>query len=211
MALPAQTFANLQQLINYTNTYFIPNGRKEIDGTEGNNILNSLANFIPIYTNNAVIGADIISTGGVVSLARPVNVITQVAPTSVTWPNNIQREYYIANTLPVEIPLSGVVYYDLGMAAKTTIPQNTTIHIAQAENGSWVQVNNLGGAASDVPNQGEDTPSIETLTDGTLGRIISSRLIVSEDADNALEVRDDGVYVAASSGGSGGNGQGNLF
>lgn len=211
MALPAQTFPTLPNLVNYTNTYFVPNGRKEIDGTEGNNILNGLAKFIPEYTVNAVVGADIISNGGVISLARPVTVITQVLPTSITWSPNIQREYYITNTLSTNIPLSGVVYYDLGMAVQTSIPLNTTIHIAQAENGSWVQVNNLGGAASDVPNSSEDTPAISINLSGQLNREIEAVLNVSEDADNALEVRSDGVYVAASSGGGGGNGQGNLF
>lgn len=197
MAYPAEQFSTLNELENYTNVYFVPNGRKDIDGTEGNNILNGLIKFIPEYTNNAVIGADIISSGGVVSLVRPVNVITQVAPTSVTWPNNIQREYYIANTLPVEITLSGVVYYDLGMAVKNTIPQNTTIHIAQAENGSWVQVNNLGGEASDIPNSKTDTPAIEINLSGTLNRDIQAILKVSSEEGNALEVLSDGAYVSS--------------
>lgn len=209
MAFPAQFFSTLQQLRIYINTFFVPNGRKEIDGTEGNNILNSLTDFIPAYTNNAY-GADIHSTGGVKSLSKPVTIITQNLPTSLTWVTNVQKEYYISNTLPNPIPLSGVLYYDLGYAPQTSIPINTTIHIAQAINGNWVQVNNLGGAASDVPNQGEDTPSIETLTDGTLGRIISSRLIVSEAEGNAIQILEDGVFVETTEGG-GGNGQGNLF
>lgn len=198
MAYPAQTFPTLQELKNYTNTYFIPNGRKEIDGTEGNNILNGLADFIPKYAVNALDGADVISAGGYVALGRPVTVITNTVPSGITWGNNIQKEYYITNTLPSPIPLIDVVYYDLFMAAQTEIPINTTVHIAQAENGQWVQVNNLGGAASDIPNSSEDTPAISIILSGALNRKIEANINVSEDEGNALEVRSSGVFVPVS-------------
>lgn len=152
MALPEQNFSTLQQLLNYINIYFVPNGRKEIDGTEGNNILNSLGNFIPEYTNNAVSGADVHSVGGVVALSRPFTIFSGSLPTSVTWGNNIQKEYYVVNSFSQVIPLNGIVYYDNNLAAKNSIPAKATLHIAQAENGSWIQVSVPN--ASDVPPVG---------------------------------------------------------
>lgn len=139
MALPAQTFGTLPDLINYINTFFIPNGRKEIDGTEGNNILNSLAQYIPFYTVNAVGGGAIVSGGGAVTLGKPVNVITNTTPTSITWPDNVQKEYYITSTLGTTIN-NVKTYYDTSMVAKNTIPPKASLHIAQMTNGNWVQV-----------------------------------------------------------------------
>lgn len=141
MALPAQTFSTIQQLDNYTNTKIVPNAKKEIDGIELNNILNGLSDFIVKYgVNSYADGADIITSGGAVTLEKPINIISNAAPTSVTWEDNIQKEYYITNTLGQSIPLLGVSYIDNYSVVKTTIPGRASLHIAQATNGSWIQV-----------------------------------------------------------------------
>ena len=141
MALPAQTFATIQQLDNYTNTKIVPNAKKEIDATELNNILNGLSEFIVKYgVNSYDDGADIITSGGAVTLQKPINVISNVVPTSITWGDNIQKEYYITNMLAPSIPLLGVSYIDNYSVVKTTIPGRAALHIAQATNGSWIQV-----------------------------------------------------------------------
>lgn len=197
MAIPEQTFANLPALVDYSNVKIVPNDRREIDGAEVNNVVNGLAYFIPAYTMNAVDGADIVSTGGAVALDKPISIITGTLPTSVTWSANVQKELYISNTFGVELPLSGVTYYDFLMVERTTIPLLSTIHIAQAINGSWVQVNNLGGEASDVPNSKTDTESIAVHLSGTLNRDIEVELLVSEGEGNVLEIRSDGAFVPA--------------
>lgn len=152
MALPQQTFNTIPQLIAYVNTFFVPNGRKEIDGAEGNNILNSLGDFIVKYAVNADGGAQVFSSGGVVNLVKAINVVQSVAPTSITWSPNVQKEFYIVNPLAQPINLQGVTYYDNNFVQRTAIPGKSNIHIAQAENGQWIQV--ATAAPSDAPSGG---------------------------------------------------------
>lgn len=153
MPLPSQTFQTITELISYINTYIIPNGMNEIDGTELNNVENALANFIVRYTLNSQL-VTISATTSAVSLSTPFTLFTQV-PASLQWPNNIQNEYYIMNATGTDIPLAaGFTYLDVFLSAKNYIPFRTVIHIAKAGNGQWIQVNNLGTGGSILPSQG---------------------------------------------------------
>lgn len=193
---PKQTFTTLQQLKDYTNNTIVKNGSKDIDAIEANNVFNGAIDFIPKYTVNAENGADIISGGGAVELTKPVSVIATTVPTSVVFYPNIQKEYYITNTLDEELTLGdGITYYDTLMVQKTTLPKLTNIHLALAQNGAWIQINNLAGTAGDVPNSKEDTPAITINLSGTLNRTIEAEFNVSEEEGNAIEIKDDGAFV----------------
>jgi hypothetical protein len=145
MSLPAQTFTTITQLISYINTYIVPNGINEIDGTELNNTGNALANFIVRYTLNSSL-VTVVTAGGAVVLSTPMTAFAGTAPTAVQWPDNVQNEYYIINALGVSIPLAnGFSYTDPFSIAQTSFPAHSVIHIAKASNGSWLQVNNLSG------------------------------------------------------------------
>ena len=43
---------NIIELKSYINTHIIPNGMREIDGEEMNNVVNTLATFIGTYSLN---------------------------------------------------------------------------------------------------------------------------------------------------------------
>lgn len=144
--IPSQTFTSITALRNYINANIIPNAQNKINGDENNNALNGLVDFIITSMVNGS-KANILSTGGVIVLAKPVSIITSVTPTSVQWNNDFQNEYYVVNTLGVVVPLAAGFYYiDQTGTTKTSIPAKTSIHIAQATNGSWFQINNAGGA-----------------------------------------------------------------
>jgi hypothetical protein len=136
MPLPSTTYSTIQQLLNDINARFVPNGNQEITGDIGNSQLNGLANFIVTYTLNSGL-AGISSSSGVIPLSKPVTLFT-VVPTSINWPDNVQNEYYI------------IYQYQV---AQTSIPARSSVHIAKATNGSWILVNNLGGAGSSLPPQ----------------------------------------------------------
>ena len=195
MAYPQQTFTpppDLPGLLNYINTELVTNGRKEITAVDVNNIVNALAQFIPAYTVNAM-AAKVESGGGVISLSKPVSVISGTLPTSVTWEANVQKEFYIMNTFGVALTSS--TYYDNLFVARTSIPQYAILHIAQMENGNWVQISNLGGISTEVANSKEDTPAIMITLSGILNRNIEANLNLSDDEGNAAEIRPTGLYV----------------
>lgn len=165
MPLPAQTYANIQDLINYINNFFITNGNKEISGEIGNNILNGLTSFIKSYTlNNSLAAISSVNTG-VVVLPKPITVFTQV-PTSIQWVDDVQNEYYIVNATGINISLTnGFSYIDQYGASQVIIPLRTAIHIAKATNGSWIQVNNLpgsGGSGNLPPQTGHQGQFLQT-------------------------------------------------
>lgn len=168
MPIPSQPFTTLTQLINYINTFFVPNGELEITGDEGNNILNGLANFIETYLVNGSLVTLNSSSGSIVALSTPMTVFTG-APTSIQWAGNVQNEYYITNATSAAIPISaGYSYTDQYGTAQTTIPARTTIHIAKATNQSWIQQNNLpgsGGGGGIPPVTGHQGQAL--YTDGT--------------------------------------------
>lgn len=145
MSLPAQTFTSITQLITYINAFIVPNASQQIDATDVNNVENALANFIVKYALNGSL-ATIVSNSGVVSLPTPVTVISTPAPSAITWPDNVQNEYYIVNATGTEIPfVSGLFYVDQFSIQQTSIPAHTVIQIAKATNGNWIQVSNLPG------------------------------------------------------------------
>lgn len=163
MALPSQTFPTIAQLISYINTFIVPNGLDLITGDEANSVLNALSNFIIDYTMNGRL-CGISSSTGVVPLSKPVTIFT-VAPTSINWADDVQFEYYIVNATGVNIPLTaGFSYIDQYGNAQTLVPFRSALHIAKAPNGSWFQINNLGGNTSGnlPPSPGHQGQFLET-------------------------------------------------
>jgi hypothetical protein len=148
-----QVFNTMQDLVNYIDTHIIPNGVRDINGTEHNNVENGLASFIVKYTlNNQT--ALISSSGGDIVLSRPITIFT-AKPDSVQWPDNLQNEYYIVNATGFDIALAaGFSYVDPYQVSQTVIPLRSTLHIAKAQNGSWMQVNNIAATgANTLPPQ----------------------------------------------------------
>lgn len=142
----------LQQLINYINAYINTNGINSITGAENNYALVNLCNSILNYTVNGSL-AGISSSTGVVPLSKPITLFS-VAPTSVNWPDNVQFEYYMINATGVNISITaGYSFVDQYGTVQTVIPARTSIHIAKATNGQWIQVNNLGsgGGSGNLP------------------------------------------------------------
>lgn len=192
MPLPVTTFNTIADLLNYINTNIVPNGNNEITGEEHNAVENALANFIVSYTlNSGLVG--ISSSSGVVPLSKPMTVFT-VTPTSINWPDNVQNEYYIINATASNIPLTaGYSFVDQYQTVQTVIPSRTAIHIAKATNGSWVQVNNLGGGGSGSlpPQTGHEGEFL--YTNGTSAAWLSPVLFI--DSSN---FEPDGVsYINA--------------
>lgn len=189
MPLPSQTFHTITALLNYINTAFVPNGNQEITGQIGNDILNSLGNFIVKYTlNNALVTIDS-SSGGVVVISKPLTAFTG-APTSIQWADNIQNEYYIINATGFNIPItSGFSYVDQYQTVQTIIPARTAIHIAKATNGNWIQVNNLSGSGSGGNLPPQATHEGEVLfTNGTTSYWSSNHVsVTSADFINATD------------------------
>jgi hypothetical protein len=140
-------FSTIAQLLTYINQYIIPNGENEITGLEDNTAFQGVVQFIQAANlNNGFV--HISSTGGVIVLPAPMTLFTTVLPTSIQWNSNFNNEYYIVNGLGVNIPLAnGFSYIDPFGTSQTVIPSRTAIHIAQATNGSWIQMNNVGGGS----------------------------------------------------------------
>lgn len=177
MPLPVTTFTTIQQLLNYINSNIVPNGNNEITAEEDNAALNALANFIVSYTlNSGLVG--ISSSSGVVPLSKPMTVFT-ITPTSINWPGNIQNEYYIINATGNNIPLTaGYSFVDQYQTTQTVIPPRTAIHIGKATNGSWVQLNNVGGGGTGnlPPQTGHDGEFL--YTNGTSPAWLSPVLFI---------------------------------
>ena len=145
MPIPSETYSTMTQLLNAINTKVIPNGVREIDGEELNNVLNGICTFIVNYTMNGNLGAVNSSSGSVVIASKPVTVFTG-APTSIAWNDDVQNEYIFVNATGFDIPSSGFI--DQYENTQTVIPLRTAIHIAKLTNGAWAQVNNLQGSGS---------------------------------------------------------------
>lgn len=146
MPTPSQTFTTEQELLNFINTFIVTNGVEAITGDLHNSVENGLLQLnlrsILNYT-----GAQIFSSGGSILLAKSFNLITGTPPDDLRWSDSFfLKEFYIANTTSSDIDLySGFYYYDVFGAQKNTIPANTTIHIARALNGSWINFYNAVG------------------------------------------------------------------
>lgn len=193
MPLPVQTFSSIADLINYINTVIVPNGNQEIEAEEHNAIENALANFIVSYTlNSGLVG--ISSSSGTIPLSKPMTIFT-VTPTAINWPDNIQNEYYIINATGSNIPLSnGYSYIDPFQTVQTVIPARTSIHIAKATNGTWIQVNNTGGGSggSLPPQTGHEGEFL--TTNGTSASWFSPALFITSadfEADGVTYINTD--------------------
>lgn len=138
---------SIAQIIAYVNSVITTNGANAITGGENNQALVNLATAVLNYTVNGQ-SAVISTSTGVVALSKPVTLFS-VAAASISWTDNFSLEYYIINATSSNIPISvGFSFVDQFGTTQTAIPARTAIHIAKAANGSWIQVNNLGGGGS---------------------------------------------------------------
>ncbi len=186
MPIPSETYSTMTQLVNAINTKVIPNGMREIDGEELNNVLNGICTFIVNYTVNGNLSVINSSSGSVVTVTKPITIFTG-APTSIAWNDDVQNEYYFVNGTGFDIPSSP--YLDQYENTQTVIPLRTAIHIAKATNGAWVQVNNLPGSGSggDLPSQTGNGGKFVT-TNGTSASWGAPHIsITSADFSNATE------------------------
>lgn len=186
MPIPSETYSTMTQLVNAINTKVIPNGMREIDGEELNNVLNGICTFIVNYTVNGNLSVINSSSGSVVTVTKPITIFTG-APTSIAWPDDVQNEYYFVNATGFDIP--SLPYLDQYENEQTVIPFRTAIHIAKSTNGAWVQINNLPGSGSggDLPSQTGNGGKFLT-TNGTSALWGAPHIsIVSADFDNATE------------------------
>jgi hypothetical protein len=178
MPLPSTTYSTIQQLINDINARFVTNGMELITGDIGNSQLNGLANFIVEYTLNSGL-AGISSSTGVIPLSKPITVFT-VVPSSINWPDNIQNEYYIVNATASNIPLTaGYAYIDQYATSQTSVPARSSLHIAKATNGSWIQVNNTTTGSILPPQTGHSGEFL--TTNGTSASWFSPCLFLTSD------------------------------
>jgi len=135
MPYPTVTFPTFDDLMNYINTYIITNGMELIEGVEHNNVENGLLTFVrqsPLNWQTA----DIFSSGGAISVLRPINVIMTSVPTSITWGDNIYNEWVFINTTGGNIPSN--TYYDINLSPVTSIPAKSTINVCKVKNGQWI-------------------------------------------------------------------------
>jgi hypothetical protein len=188
--IPSQTFTSITALRNYINANIIPNGQNKINGDENNNALNGLVDFIILSMVNGS-KANIVSTGGVILLSKPVTIITSVTPTSIQWGNDFQNEYYIVNTLGVPITIaSGFYYIDQTGTTQTSIPAKTAVHIAEGLNGSWFQINNAGGTGGGTSIVGLSATSLQFTVGSSV--MTNGQTVLVINAANAI---NDSVWI----------------
>jgi len=168
---PSQTFPNLEAVRTYVNTFIIPNGANLIDGTEANNVLNSLITFIEQAPLNWA-GVTLITGGGNIvagSLGTPgpVLLFTGITPTSLGWSSPTPyNEYVFINVTPNPIPLAtDFTYLDLTLTPRNSVPANQALVIYMLPNNQWVQGNNLSSTGN-VPGGG--IPGQYLGTNGTI-------------------------------------------
>ena len=141
-----QNFLTIADLENYIDTYVKPNGINAITGDEANTAFNGLADFIiKSMVNGKYAKNQTLSSGTLLlPVGQSVNYIS-VAPTNINWNPDFQNEYYIVNATGTDIPTL-TSYTDAFGAVLNLIPARTAVHIAQGENGTWYQINNVGGS-----------------------------------------------------------------
>lgn len=179
-------FPDIATLRTYVNTFIVPNGLNLITGQEANDSFNGVIDFI-IKTMPNYNKAQIFSTGGVVVInpLKPVAIIT--APvTSVQWIDDFMNEYYIVNATNGSVALAGGFnYIDAFATTQTTIPANTAIHIAKADNNSWFLVNNEGGTG------GGGVPPVT----GHAGQVLSNNGTVTTWKDTHITIGSSDFQV----------------
>jgi hypothetical protein len=143
--MPQLTFPTITQLRDYTNDNIVPNAMREISGEKHNNVANGYLDYIQKAVGNYD-KVDLVTSGGVVTLVKPFTVLQTIVPDSVTWGDNFNNEWYIINATDEDIPVVGTSYYNGYLAPQTVIPSRSTIHIAKAENGAWLQMGGSGGS-----------------------------------------------------------------
>lgn len=147
-------YVDIDQLETYVNTYVIPNGNQEITGQIGNNSLNGCIQFIresPLNWDKAAV----YNQTSALTTTTAVSVFTGLAPSEVTFLDNIYNQHVFVNMTTFDIPFSGVLgYYALNGTFVDAIPANTAVTIYKASNDLWVQgAGGSGGGGGSVQKE----------------------------------------------------------
>lgn len=135
MPFPTLSFSTLDEWQSWIDNNIIPNGMELITGNDGNITENAAVYFIKQSPLNWQT-ADIFSSGGAISVLRPINVIMTSVPTSITWGDNIYNEWVFINTTGGNIPSN--TYYDINLSPVTSIPAKSTLNVCKVKNGQWI-------------------------------------------------------------------------
>ena len=187
---------NIIELKSYINTHIIPNGMREIDGEEMNNVVNTLATFIGTYSLNVPL-IDVQSGSGPFAVQHPITVFTG-NPSSITVPGNLPNIYVFLNATGVDIPFNtSFTYFDLYGTELNFIPLRQSLWLGKSENSSWIQINNLtgsgGGTGAGLPSQAGNAGSV-LFTNGTSAFWGEShRTYISSDFSNATDLPISGL------------------
>ncbi len=155
---PQQTFPSFAALATYINTQWVTNGKGDITGVVGNNVVNALLTFIqqsPLNWNKA----SVVTAGGGVTAGSqqtpgPIMIFTNSTPSSLEWTDNIYNEYVFINYTGNAIPLAnGFTYFDNTVTAQSAIPANQVVYIYKVPSGDWFLGNNLSSTGN-VPGGG---------------------------------------------------------
>lgn len=120
------------------------------------------------------------------------------APTCIKISNNY-KTVFIANTTGMNIPFcDGQYFVDTEGNVKNYFPVFSALTLSLSNEGYWQQVTNDGGTSTEIPNTKTDTPAIELNLSGPLNRNIAAVLNVSPDANNAIQIRGNGVFAEQS-------------
>ena len=173
MPYPSQTFNTFDDLLAYINALWITNGNQEITGLIGNNVVNGLLTFIresPLNYQRAKVS----STAILYAATQPVNIFTVTPPISVSFGDNIYNEYTFVNATGHDIPLlAGMSYYDVNLNQITYIPSNQIVNISKAQNGLWIQTNNLATSATFYEEEDFTVQAGGTMVPGQITYTIS--------------------------------------
>lgn len=149
------TYVDFDDLENYILSNIKPNGNYEIEGQEHQNVEIGLLDAVrksPLNHGKAAVRS---GTNPLV-VTIPVNVFI-IAPSSLSWTDNIYNQYVFVNTTVSDIPLlSGTYYYDINRDAVDKIPAKSVVTIMKASNDLWfiASVPYVGNQASIPPLTG---------------------------------------------------------
>lgn len=203
MPYPVNTFPTFNDLLTYINTFWITNGMEEITGVIGNDVVNGLLTFVeksPLNWNKAKIE----STGGIVSVSRPISVFMTNTPTSLSWPDNIYNEYVFINTTANNIPLAaGFSYYDINLSPVTNVRAKSRLNIVKANNNLWIQRDGGAGDGTsgilpfDIAKKVDGQPGspIAGLTTYQNDDLINASGVVAIIVNNGNENIEDGNFT----------------
>lgn len=185
--MPTLIFPNLDSWEIWVDNNIVTNGMELITGNFGNITENAAIQFIrqsPLNWQTA----NVISSGGIVNVTRPVNVIISSVPASLSWGDNIYNQYIFINTVAADIPLAtGSSYYDINLQPVDIIPAKSIVNICKASNSLWV--------VSSVPYSGSNAsvpPLIGVVGNGGANDPVANQSIFQSNKLIGLGATNDG-------------------